>query len=124
MNTFNTQATAVKTALISLITTALISFITMNLFCGAARADQTGYSTRSKTVSFSDLDLSTVQGQQAAQQRVHRLAHTLCALVADPTDMSSQTNYIACIDATEAQAGVRLQALVKKQSTAQFARVQ
>jgi UrcA family protein len=85
-------------------------------------ADQVGSSTRSKTVSFGDLDLSTIQGQLTAQERVHQLARTLCAQVADPTDMSHQTNYVACIDSTVAKAGVSLQALVKKQSTAQFAR--
>jgi UrcA family protein len=117
MNTFNTQATTVKTLLLCL--------ITVGLFCGAtAMADQAGYRTRSKTVSFSDLDLSTVQGQEIARERVHRLARTLCAQVADPTDMSHQSNYVACIDATEAKAGGSLQALVKKQSTAQFARAQ
>ncbi len=117
MNTFNTQATAIKTLLISL--------ITMGLFCGvSAMADQPGYSTRTKTVTFSDLNLSTVQGQQIAKERVHQMARTLCTQVADPTDMSRAYNYVACIDATEAKAGASLQALINKQSTAQFARAQ
>jgi len=116
MNTFNTQA-AVKTLLISL--------ITAGLFCGApVMADQAGYNTRTKTVTFSDLDLSTVQGQQIAKERVHQMARTLCSQVADPTDMSHAYNYVACIDAAAAKAGVSLQALVNKRSTAQFARAQ
>jgi UrcA family protein len=115
MNTFNTSKITIKTLLISL--------ISVGLFGGAAAmADQAGFSTRSKTMSFSDLDLSTVQGQQIAQERVHQLARTLCAQVADPTDMSHQYNYVACIDATVAKAGVSLQALVNSHSTVKFAR--
>ena len=117
MNTFNTPATASKAL--------LIAMITIGFFGGtAAIADQTGPSTRSKTLSFSDLDLSTMQGQQIAQQRVHQMARTLCSQVVDPTDMSHQINYVACVDAAEAKAGASLQALVKKSSTAQFAKAE
>ncbi len=115
MNTFNTPTAAIKTVLISL--------ITVGLFGGtAAIAEQVGYSTRTKTVSFEDLDLSSAQGQQIARERIRKMAGTLCAQVADPTDMSHHTNYLACIDATVAKAGVNLQALINKQSAAQFAR--
>jgi UrcA family protein len=115
MNTFNTPTTAIKAMMISLISVGLLGG-------AAAMADQAGFNTRSKTISFSDLDLSTVQGQQIAQERVHQLARTLCDQVADPTDMSHQTNYVACIDATVAKAGESLQALVNKRSAAKFAR--
>jgi UrcA family protein len=101
----------------------LISLIAVGVFGGvAATADQVGHSISSKTVSFGDLNLSTVQGQQIARQRVHQLASALCTRVADPTDMSHHTNYLACIDATEAKASVSLQAIVEKRSSAQFAR--
>jgi UrcA family protein len=115
MNTFKTPTAAIKALLISL--------ITVSLFGGtAAMADQVGFSTRTKTVSFQDLNLSTVQGQQIARERVQQMASTLCAKVADPTDMSHHKNFLACVDATVANAGVNLQALINKQSTAQFAR--
>jgi UrcA family protein len=125
MNTINTPPTAIKAPLISMITVALISMTTVGLFGGApVMADQTGYNTRTKTVTFADLDLSTVQGQQIAKERVHQMARTLCSQVADPTDMSRAYNYVACINAAQAKAGVSLQALIEKQSTAQLARAQ
>jgi UrcA family protein len=114
MNTFNTT-TAIKTLMISLMTVGFFGTT-------AALADQVGPRVASKNVSFSDLNLATAEGQQVAQERVHRLARTLCSQVADPTDMSHHANYLACMDAALAKAGNNLQALVKKQSTAQFAR--
>jgi UrcA family protein len=115
MKTFNTQTTAIKTLIISL--------MGVGLFGGtAAIADQVGFSSRTKSVNFSDLNLATVQGQEIARERVHQMARALCSQVADPTDMSHQTNYVACVDAATAKAGVSLQALISKQSTAQFAR--
>jgi UrcA family protein len=123
MNTRNTPATAIKIPLISII--ALISMTMAGLFSGApAMADQAGYNTRTKTVTLSDLDLSTAQGQQIAKERVHQMARTLCSQVADPTDMSHVYNYVACINAAVARADVSLQALIKKESAAQFARAQ
>jgi UrcA family protein len=114
MNTFNTT-TVIKTLMISL--------MTVGFFGGAAAmADQVGNSVASKKVSLSDLDLATAEGRQVAQDRLHQLARALCAQVADPTDMSHHDNYLACMDATLAKAGASLQALVKKQSSEQFAR--
>jgi UrcA family protein len=115
MNTVNTPNTAIKTLLLSL--------ITVGLFAGtAAIADQVGPSTLTKKVRFDDLNLSTVQGQQIAQDRVAQMARTLCSEVADPTDMSHHANYLACVDATVAKAGARLQALISRQSTTTLAR--
>ena len=114
MNTFNTT-TAIKTLMISL--------MTVGFFGGAAAmADQVGKTVASEKVSLSDLDLATAAGQQVAQERVHQSARRLCAQVSDPTDMSHHDNYLACMDATLAKAGVSLQALVNKQSTGQLAR--
>jgi UrcA family protein len=115
MNTFNTPKSLINTLLISL--TAVAGF-----GGAAAMADQVGPSTLTQTVSLQDLNLSTVQGQQIARERLDRLARTLCDRVADPTDMSHHSNYLACVDATVGKAGNRLQALIKQQSTAQFAR--
>ena len=115
MNTFNTPKSA--------ITPLLASLVTLCVFGGtAAIADQVGPSSLTKTVNFQDLDLSTVPGQQIARERVHHLAGMLCEKVADPTDMSHHTNYLACVDATVAKASESLQAVISKQSTAHFAR--
>jgi UrcA family protein len=117
MNTFNIPKSAIKTLILSL--------VTVSVFGGAAAiADQVGPSFIAKPVSLKDLDLSTVQGQRIAQQRVHQLARTLCERVADPTDMSHHANYLACVDATVARAGARLQALINNPSIAQFARAE
>lgn len=103
--------------------TLLTLLITVGLLGGAtAMADQTGPSTRTENMSFSGLNLSTIEGQQIANARIHQLARTLCAQVADPTDLSHQTNYVACIDATVVKARAGLQALITKQSASQFAR--
>jgi UrcA family protein len=115
MNTVNTPKSAIKIL--------LISMITIGVFGGAAAiADQVGPSSLTKTLSFQDLDLSTVEGQRIARERVHQMARVLCDKVADPTDMSHHTNYLACVDATLTKAQDGLQALINKQSTAQFAR--
>ena len=107
----------------SAIKTLLSSLIAVCVFGGpAAIADQVGPSSLTKTVNFQDLDLSTVPGQQIARQRVHRLAGSLCEKVADPTDMSNHTNYLACVDATVAKAADTLQALIKERSNVKFAR--
>jgi UrcA family protein len=114
MNTFNTPKSAKKALLLAL--------ITVGGGGAAAIADQVGPSSLTKTVSLQDLDLLTVQGQQVARERVHQLARTLCDRVVDPTDLSHHANYLACVDATVAKAGVSLQALIYKQSTKRFAR--
>jgi UrcA family protein len=113
MNTFNTPKSVIKTLLISL--TAVAGF-----GGAAAIADQVGPSTLTQTVSLQDLNLATIQGQQIARERVGKLARMLCDRVADPTDMSHHSNYLACVDATVAKAGNRLQALINQQSTARF----
>lgn len=115
MNTSKTPNRPIKSLLVTLIFLGVLGG-------AAAMADQVGPSSLTKTVNFQDLDLSTVQGQQIARERVHQLARVLCDKVADPTDMSHHTNYLACVDATVAKAGDSLQALINKSSNAQFAR--
>jgi len=115
MNTFKTPTTTIRTVMLSLITLGL---------CGgtAAVADQVGFSTRTKTVSFDDLNLSTMDGQQAAHARVEKLARVLCSQVADPTDLSHHSNFVACVDAAVGKAGANLQVLINQKSGAHFAR--
>ena len=115
MNTINTLKNTSKTLLVTLIAAGVFGNV-------AAIAAQVGPSALTKTVSFQDLDLSTVQGQQIARERVHQLARALCDQVTDPTDMSHHTNYLACVDAAMVKAGGNLQALISKQSGARFAR--
>jgi UrcA family protein len=76
----------------------------------AAVAAQPSYSannTRSKTVSLADLDLSTPAGMNAARERVKKTARRLCVLLADPADLSHQSNYVKCVD--DAVTGAMLQ---------------
>jgi UrcA family protein len=127
MTNFNTIsrrfATTTKTASLGFTgcTAALMLSIGL-LGSSLAQADQPTSGSRSKQVSFAGLDLSTVEGQQIAQARVHEMARTLCSQVADSHDLSHQPNYVACIDTAVAQAGERLQALISKHENATFAR--
>jgi UrcA family protein len=68
----------------------------------------------SKTLSFADLDLSTPAGAQAAHERLHQVARTVCAQVADDLDLSHHANYLACIDKTMADAMPKLEELARR----------
>jgi UrcA family protein len=73
----------------------------------AAMADQqpaTTFVTRTTNVSLADLDLSTPAGQRAARERLHQIARCLCSQVADIQDISHQSNFVACVDETLANA--------------------
>jgi UrcA family protein len=97
-----------------LATTTLIAAAAMVAFAGlnsAAIADQISGDMRAKNVSLADIDLSTVEGQRAARERLHQAARHLCSHVADELDLSHQANYLACIDITMARAERRLQAM-------------
>lgn len=68
-------------------------------------------------VSLTDLDLSTPEGVKAAHARVLAVAHRLCWQVADPSDLSHHSNFLACVDAAMANAELDIQALAVKRST-------
>ena len=70
---------------------------------GHQPAPVTPYS-RSSKVSLADLDLTTPEGARAARERLHREARRLCSQVADRDDLSSQPNFVACVDETLAKA--------------------
>jgi UrcA family protein len=73
----------------------------------AAMADQQPAMTsvtRTTHVSFADIELSTPAGQRAARERLHQIARRLCAEVAGPQDISHQSNFVACVDETLANA--------------------
>ena len=55
---------------------------------------------RSEKISVKDLDLTTVDGVDAARARVHQAARRLCFAVSSPEDRSRRTNYLTCVDDT------------------------
>ena len=66
--------------------------------------------THSAQVSLADLDLSTPDGRRVARDRLHEAARRLCSQVAAGQDLSHQTNFVACVDDTLANALRRLDA--------------
>jgi len=70
---------------------------------GHQPAPVTPYS-RSSKVSLADLDLTTPEGARAARELLRKEARRLCSQVADSEDLSHQTNFVACVDETLANA--------------------
>ena len=128
MTTFNniSRRFATKTMLSSLGSTSCLAatlMLSIGMLGGAAaKADQVTGDSRSEHVKLSDLDLSTADGQQLAQARVHQIARTLCSRVADELDVSHHENFIKCVDTTVAKAGEQLQALLNRQPASKLAR--
>lgn len=56
--------------------------------------------TLGKSVSLTDLDLSTLEGERAAQQRLEAVARRLCSELARQQDRSYQPNQAACVHDT------------------------
>jgi UrcA family protein len=80
----------------------------------AAVADPISGEMRAKKVSLADIDLSTVEGQRAARERLHQTARHLCSRVADDLDLSHHANYLACVDLAMAKAEPLLQAAASR----------
>jgi UrcA family protein len=72
-----------------------------------AKADAT---TTSMKVSLADLDLSSAQGNQAAQKRLRRAAERLCSRLSDELDLGRQQHVAACIERAMADAQRRITA--------------
>jgi UrcA family protein len=69
----------------------------------AAIADQhasTARGPRIADVSLADLDLSGPQGMRMARERLLTMAQRICAGRADNRGLSSQPNFVACVDST------------------------
>jgi UrcA family protein len=98
---------------------AMVAFVGLN---SAAVADQISGEIRAQKISLADIDLSTVEGQRAARERLHQAARHLCSHVADELDLSHQANYVACIDTAMTQADRQLQAMASRSSTNLLAR--
>jgi len=128
MTTFNTVSRrfAAKTTMSSLGSTSCLAAILMlsigMLGSAAAKADQVTGDTRSQHVKLGDLDLSTADGQRAAQARVREAARRVCSLVGDHLDLAHHENFIKCLDTAVANATEQLQALVNQQSASKLVR--
>ncbi|HWS62679.1 MAG TPA: UrcA family protein [Steroidobacteraceae bacterium] len=80
----------------------------------AAIADQhaaTAPDTRVADVPLADLDLSTPEGMRVASERLHTMAQRVCSQPADNRGLSSQPNFVACVDGTLAVALRQINAL-------------
>ena len=55
---------------------------------------------RTEVVSLADLDISTAQGAQAAEERLRKTARRLCAQVQDPLDLGRAQHLLACVEET------------------------
>jgi UrcA family protein len=60
--------------------------------------------SRTSKVPLADLNLTTPEGASAARERLRKEARRLCSQVADSDDLSHQTNFMACVDETLANA--------------------
>jgi UrcA family protein len=66
-------------------------------------ADQsaaTAVLSRIADVSLADLDLSTPKGMRLARDRLLAMAQRVCAGSANSRDLSSQPNFVVCVDST------------------------
>jgi UrcA family protein len=72
----------------------------------ASAADTILPNGRAARVSVADLDLSTIEGQTIAGERVRRLARTLCNRISDPLDLGQHEHWVRCVaDATDQAMG-------------------
>ena len=59
-------------------------------------------------VRLADLDLATPGGRQAAHERVHEAARTVCFRVSQPEDVGRDIHIAACVDRVMAQMNATL----------------
>ena len=78
-----------------------------------AQAADAAYGARAQQVSLTDLNLSTVAGQEVARERLHQMARRLCAQEEDELDLSHQTNYVKCVEAATAKTLPHLDAMIR-----------
>lgn len=70
----------------------------------ASAADTILPDGRSARVSVADLDLSTLQGQTIARERVHRVASALCGRISEARDLGRYEHWVRCVEAATEQA--------------------
>jgi UrcA family protein len=108
---------AMKTSNTSRVNTLVAVLVTGALLWGSAlpaQAADAAYGIRTKKVSLSDLDLSTIAGQETARERLHRMVRRLCAQVEDLDDLSHHANYMACVDQATAKVLPHLDAMIRR----------
>lgn len=98
---------------------AMLAFAGMSAQSFAA---EPGTASGAKAVSLRDLDLSTVEGQRVAHERLHTAVTQLCSRLEDEKDLSSHATYLACTDTANAKADAQLQAMVNRIDTNSLAR--
>ena len=59
---------------------------------------------RAAPVSIVDFDISTIDGQLIAQERVGSMARTLCDRIIDPLDLGPHEHYVQCVATATDQA--------------------
>ena len=99
---------------------AIVAVLTAAV-CAATQSANASKATSSVRINFSGIDLSTSAGQEKAKERVVQAAHLTCQRVEEPQDLSHHENYLACVDATLAQAMPKLAQLISRSSTVQMA---
>jgi UrcA family protein len=122
----NFKEIAMKTSNTARITTLASILATGTLLWGIAlpaQAADTAYGAVSKQVSLSDLNLSTVAGQEAARERLHQTARRLCERVEDEHDLSHQSNYLKCMEQAKAQTQPHLDAMIRSASAIRTAAI-
>ena len=101
-----------------IVVAAMVAFVGLN----SAVADQISGEMRAKKVTLAGIDLSTLEGQRAARERLHQAARQLCSQVADELDLSHHENYLACVDIAMAKAEPLLQAMASRSGADLLAR--
>ncbi len=108
---------------ISLLATGLLAW-GIALPAGAADSPDAAHT---RQVILSDLDLSTVAGQESAHERLLQMAQRLCTEVADLDDLSHHSNFLKCVEAATAGTRPHLDAMIRRATdirTASVAQIQ
>jgi len=99
----------------------LVAIAVQGVESTAFAGDDVGRS-RSKVVSFDDLDLSTPGGVETARERIRHTARMLCIQLRDIDDRSRRENFTSCVESAMAGAVPKLEALARLSATSHVAR--
>lgn len=84
----------------------LLAFLALPIVTAsvASAADTILPNGRTARVSVADLDLSTIEGQTIAGERVRRVARALCSQISDHLDVGQQEHWKWCVAVATEQA--------------------
>lgn len=99
---------------------AIVAVLTAAV-CATTQSVPASPATSSVRINFSGIDLSTSAGQEIAKDRLVQAARLACFRVEEQQDLSHHENYLACVDATLAEAMPKLTQLILSRSTVQMA---